>query len=380
MIWASRKGQPLAALALLFAVWAGARSWLWESPFAASVLAPGSPVAARNPVAEPDVPFSLPAQSLAGIPSVPVAGLTVPFSPPAPLAWPQPHAQQVFAPIAPVEQSAPPPLLAPRVGGGHQMLWMAAMSQLPLPASVSAVMDTQVASPQTRPPAPRQWRWSADGWLLWRDGGTGFNLPGAGLPGASVPVGTYGASQYGAVLRYRLAPGSGHRPTVYLRGTGSVDRPRYQEVALGLAVRPVPQIPVAATAELRATRSFGQTRLRPAVSLVTELAPVKLPLGAQAEAYVQAGYVGGTGATTFIDGQLRVDRPVARFGPAELRAGGGAWGGAQEGARRLDVGPSATLGFPAGGALARLSADWRFRLAGRAAPSSGPAITLSAGF
>jgi hypothetical protein len=29
---------------------------------------------------------------------------------------------------------------------------------------------------------------------------------------------------------------------------------------------------------------------------------------------------------------------------------------------------------------ARLGVDWRFRVAGDAAPSSGPAVTLSAGF
>jgi hypothetical protein len=259
------------------------------------------------------------------------------------------------------------------------MLWMAAVAQLPMPPGLLAATPTPW--PRSAPvatPAPR--RWSADGWLAWRRGGTGYNLPGGGLPGAHLPVGTYGASQYGAVLRYRLDPASHLRPVIYLRGTGSIDAPRYQEMALGLALRPVAAIPVAATAELRATRSFGETRLRPAATLVTELPPIKLPFAARAEAYVQAGYVGGKGATAFVDGQLRIDRAVTRLGPAELRAGAGAWGGAQEGARRLDIGPSLSLGLADDQAAARLSADWRFRVAGRAAPGSGPAITLSAGF
>lgn len=56
-------------------------------------------------------------------------------------------------------------------------------------------------------------------------------------------------------------------------------------------------------------------------------------------------------------------------------------GGAQKGAARLDVGPaaSAAVGLGESGG-ARLAVDWRFRVAGSAAPKSGPALTLSAGF
>ncbi|MBW8785010.1 MAG: hypothetical protein JF593_10290, partial [Novosphingobium sp.] len=139
--------------------------------------------------------------------------------------------------------------------------------------------------------------------------------------------------------------------------------------------------PVTASAELRATRlAGGAVRLRPAAALVTEIAPIALPAQTRAEFYAQAGYVGGTAATAFVDGQLRLDRRIAGVGRSELRAGGGVWGGAQKGAARLDAGPSATLGFPAGAGAARLGLDWRFRIAGNAAPASGPALTLSAGF
>ena len=133
-------------------------------------------------------------------------------------------------------------------------------------------------------------------------------------------------------------------------------------------------------AELRATRLGGREVLRPAAALVSEFPPLNLPLGTRAEIYAQGGYVGGKGATPFVDGQLRLDRTLARAGRFELRAGGGVWGGAQRGAARLDVGPSVTLGLPLGSGGARVAADWRFRVAGDAAPKSGPAITLSAGF
>jgi hypothetical protein len=121
--------------------------------------------------------------------------------------------------------------------------------------------------------------------------------------------------------------------------------------------------------------------LRPAVLVVTGLRPVALPLGLRGEAYGQAGYVGGRFATGFADGQLRLDHRVVKLGKADVRFGGGAWGGIQKGASRVDAGPTLTVGQPLGGpASIRLGADWRFRVAGKAAPGSGPAVTLSAGF
>jgi hypothetical protein len=51
------------------------------------------------------------------------------------------------------------------------------------------------------------------------------------------------------------------------------------------------------------------------------------------------------------------------------------------GAARLgDIGPSASLRFPLDGGSARLAIDYRHRIAGNAAPASGVALTLSAGF
>ena len=134
-------------------------------------------------------------------------------------------------------------------------------------------------------------------------------------------------------------------------------------------------------AELRLSDQSGATRLRPAALLVTELAPIDLPHETRAEFYGQAGYVGGRNATAFADGQARVDKRIAQFGGAELRAGAGAWAGAQKGAARLDAGPSAVLGLPFGtSGSARLGLDWRMRVAGDARPGSGVALTLSAGF
>jgi hypothetical protein len=254
---------------------------------------------------------------------------------------------------------------------GHAMLWMAALGRMPLPDGLAAAMarrDTAAAPLPAAAPAPR--RWSADGWLMLREGGNA----GGGT------IARYGASQAGAVLRYRLDTASPHRPSATLRAIAALGASREREVALGLSARPLPALPVALHAELRATRMASGTKLRPAVFAVTELPRFSLPAGFAGEAYVQGGYVGGPAATTFVDGQLRADRKLADLGPAELRAGAGAWGGAQDGAGRLDIGPTATIGLAGSQGAARLGLDWRFRVAGQAAPSSGPALTLSAGF
>ena len=190
----------------------------------------------------------------------------------------------------------------------------------------------------------------------------------------------YGRSQAGAVLRYNLAAGSGHRPQSYLRASAALSGPRERELAGGLSARPLPEIPMRLAIEARVSESGGGTEVRPAAYVVTELAPAKLPFGAQGELYVQSGYVGGRFATAFVDGQARVERPVAEVGDLGLRVGAGAWGGAQEGASRLDVGPTAAVTFRLGDVRARLAADYRVRVAGEAEPASGPALTVSAGF
>ena len=262
------------------------------------------------------------------------------------------------------------------LAAGHQMLLMAALAQVPLDmVSLTAPGDSSGAPfHPVGHEAPRPRRWSADGWVLLRRGGN------VSLATGSAPA-TYGASQAGAVLRYSLAPDSDYKPAAYLRATAALNGSREKEAALGLSARPLPSVPVVASVELRATDQAGETRLRPAAMLVTQLAPFRLPLNTRGEAYVQAGYVGGRFSTPFVDGQLHVDKGVAQLGKGEVRAGAGAWGGAQKGASRLDVGPAATMGLGIGdSASARVSVDWRFRVAGNAQPSSGPALTLSAGF
>ncbi len=366
----ARRGQPLLVLLALLAGWVVLRMASWEAPL------PGTF----------DYHHALP-----DLPSDPLVGAAGP--PPASAGTaprlgmperPQPEAlplQPAMAPLPPAPAPAAVQPVPARVAAGHIMLWMAAFSQMPDPASLLPPSPPPALAPVAIPPqsaaaaiaaVPR--RWSGDGWLLLRRGGMAGPSAGPSSP-------TYGASQAGAVIRYRLDTESGHRPALFVRATAALNRSRERDVAAGLVLRPVPSLPVAVSAEARISDSRAGTRTRPAAFTHTELAPIDLPGGWRAEAYGQAGLVGGKGGTAFADGQLRVDRPVARFGPAELRAGAGAWAGAQEGVSRVDVAPGVTLGLPVGSAAsARVALDWRFRIAGNARPETGPALTLSAGF
>ena len=281
-----------------------------------------------------------------------------------------------LVPAPPVSEGAS----RPAVAAAQQLLWMAAMAELPSPQALLGDGETGklLASGLPHMRAADQRRWSGDGWLMWRRGGDGAPLGGFAPP-------SYGASQGGVVLRYRLASTSPFKPTLYLRATGALDGlggiSGDEEAAFGFSVRPIARLPLIAAVEARATHfPSGITRIRPAAMVVTEITPQPLPFAMRAEIYGSAGYVGGPGATAFVDGQLRIDRHIANVGPSELRAGAGAWGGAQVGASRLDVGPTATLGVFGGHMGARLGVDWRFRVVGNAAPTSGPAVTLSAGF
>ncbi|WP_264423975.1 hypothetical protein [Novosphingobium sp. KCTC 2891] len=217
-------------------------------------------------------------------------------------------------------------------------------------------------------------RWSGDGWLYLR---RGHGAPALGTLGP-----TYGASQFGAVLRYALAPGPRARAFGYLRVAGAMDAPfRDRHLALGLGLRPVRHLPVAVLMEARVQQGGRDTHVRPAVALVSEVQPLALPLGAEAEIYGQGGWVGGRDATAFFDLQAVADRSVLRPSiDADLRLGAGVWSGGQKGAVRLDAGPRVSLRTAIGGVPARLALDWRFRVAGDAAPRSGPALTVSAGF
>lgn len=403
------RGQPLVALVAILGGWVVVRTLMWDAGeagwpaiterpaliAAASVKpAPALPMARHDAVSidarretppEPLLTSGTMAGSMAGSivgptprpTSLPLVSLGAPPLAEAPEAMPvplrvspMPHPMPVHAVSAQGVPSLPheKPLLIVPVAAQH-LLWLRAMTRLPLPPEIAGYAS---AVSQARPMAPMQpRRWSGDGWLLLRDG--------KGTAGAGFTPPSYGASQVGAVIRYRLAPENAHRLALYLRATAALGSVRDQQAAGGLSARPVAKLPVTVAAEVRAVRQTGGgTRLRPAAFAVTELPEQQIGGGMRLEAYAQAGYVGGRDATAFADGQVRIDREIADWREFRLRGGAAAWGGAQKGAGRIDVGPSVTIGAPS--VNARLGLDWRLRVAGQANPRSGPALTLSAGF
>ena len=397
---ATYRGQPLVAMLMLLGGWVAMRVIVWDAAAEPS-REPPSLLAGGGAQSKRALRGPAPGTRPPGVPSAKLdpAPLGPPYaggsSAPPSAAMPSPAmARPAMPPFAPraIIMPGPVPVQAPRLGrvavaSGHNLLWMAAMSRMPL--LLGPVAGAQVAGqtvelpppgatvidpvPQSRPIRLAS-RWSADAWLMLREGGKPSFAGMTGRP-------SYGASQAGAVLRYRLAPGSPIRPVAYLQAATALNGVRDRELAAGLSVRPIRSIPLSVAGELRARDEPGGIRTRPAVVAITEIPYVTLPLGARLETYAQAGYVGGRGHTAFVDGQVRVDSAVKALGRAELRAGAGVWGGAQKGAARLDIGPAASVGFPLNErTYARVAVDWRLRVGGDAEPASGPALTLSAGF
>lgn len=387
-----RRGQPLAVLGFVLAGWIGVRAAVWEPPFALieAPFAAEFAGTARGPsptsgaiaqgVGEP-VPAALPFTRSSPESFAPLRPNRAVVEPALPLAGGAREPLALAAPLAPV--TAPPDTVTPHVAAAHQLLYLAALGQLPLPPGLALLAmppRPQVEPSGVRPAAlttAAASRWSGDAWLLVRRGSGGLAAA-SGFP-------AYGASQTGGVIRFALAPNSPHAPQAYLRVSRAIGGFDEGEVAAGLSARPFANLPLRLLGEARVQRGSGGTRVRPAASLVSELPPLRLPLGIVGEAYAQVGYAGAPlgakrGATAFFDVQAVADRKLASAGPAELRLGAGAWSGGQKGVARLDLGPRASLRLATGPATSRLALDWRFRVAGNAQPASGPTLTFSAGF
>ncbi|WP_336985815.1 hypothetical protein [Altererythrobacter aquiaggeris] len=266
---------------------------------------------------------------------------------------------------------------SPTLAAGNQLLWLAAMTTLPMAPETAALIgrksDPQIdANLNSSVPTGTVSRWGMDGWIFFR-----ANHVASPLLGASPAA--YGSSQFGAVVRYRIAQNSPRAPQAYVRTTSAINI-RQREVAAGLSARPVASVPLRLAGEIRLSDNGAGTETRPAVFAHSELPAINLPLGLRAEGYAQGGYVGGRFATAFIDGQAVATRQLADFDLGSIRAGAGVWAGAQRGAARIDAGPTAGMDVRVGAATARISVDYRVKIAGNAEPESGVAVTLATGY
>lgn len=372
------RGGPLVMLVLVLTGWSAARAIWWENPFVPLAASLGLPR---------EMPLASPA--------------------PAPVAVAE-QAEVRVPPLTRAQSGTPPLWLAasvqrgrqrqiaagdPRLAAAHRFLWLAALRD-PISAGRSSAEPAGApfwgAAPPFLPPVSQHsvpanppadaggGRWSVDAWAFWRQGSDA-----APVSQGRVPI--YGASQAGAVLQYRLAPGSARDPRLYARAYRALVRRGESELAVGASARPFAQVPLRAAGEVRYTDAAFSDTFRPAAYVVTELPPVELAYGAQLEAYGQAGWVGGPDPTGFADGQASITgevRPVANLTGNALRLslGAGAWGGAQNDAQRIDIGPTLRLDLDVGEVPARVSVDWRERVAGDASPGSGLAATISTRF
>lgn len=222
-------------------------------------------------------------------------------------------------------------------------------------------------APLLRSASTRPDRWHGSAWMLWRDNGTSPT---------DAALGRLGASQAGLRVDYDLTPSAPIRTVAYARATSALQRPSAPEAAIGLSIQPARTVPVSLAVERRIALD-RRARNAMAIMAVGGFGPTRVGGGLEAEAYAQAGMVGLNQRDAFIDGKLSLLAPIDT---TKLRIGAALSGGAQPGVERIDIGPEMQIRLPLPNIPARIAVEWRERIAGRAAPSSGLAITLAADF
>jgi hypothetical protein len=223
-------------------------------------------------------------------------------------------------------------------------------------------LQASVAAGAPLPAARGRSRFGGSAWAILR-------------PGDAAPfVPQLGGSQAGARLTYAID--QARRLSVAGRFSSALES-RQSEAAIGLDWQPT-SLPVHLVAEQR----IGVDRARggPALGLIGGFGPVPLTSWLLLDGYAQGGGIARDGIEGYVDGAMRVSYSLAKLGPARIDLGLGAWGAAQRGASRIDAGPWLSTALPVAGRSLRLSIEWRQRLAGRAEPTSGPALTIGTDF
>ena len=118
----------------------------------------------------------------------------------------------------------------------------------------------------------------------------------------------------------------------------------------------------------------------PTLLVIGGVGPTPVAAGFTLEAYGEAGAIKRDGVEAFGDGAARMTHKVASVAQAQVDVGAGVWGAGQRGVRRLDVGPTIGAILPIAGVAFKITADWRERIVGNAAPGSGPALSIGTNF
>lgn len=313
-----------------------------------------------EPVAPADLPQSIPSQSYA-----PVSyGQTLP----RPVIVPVYYAARMSVPVVTTSSdgSVPPQrAIYYRSNPAFDEWPLSQYASAASPPRNPVVIDQGNTPAAPVPPLqPRLDRLQLSSWALLR----GQDAAIAGSHSLATG-GQLGASQAGARLIYNLT----RQIAVAARISSEVGR-RGGEAAAGVRVQPLVVLPVWLTAERRqAVGKYGGGRNAFALFLEGGTYQRPLPWRFSLDAYAQAGVVGAHSRDLFIEGGMTVTRPIYR----QFSGGIGAWGGAQPGIARLDVGPRLTMRVRRNLVV---HVDWRQRLKGKARPGSGPAITLAGDF
>lgn len=347
----------------------------WAGVRAASLgLIPGTAnlTSAAEAATTPSLPAIAETQFTPPAPPMPVDG---PMTEAGYPAYPQPVAIPYYVPVpasmprtamrpgrsAGWSQVAPPPdplYFGPEVEPPQPTTRLAST---PSGARSLSPAPDAIPGPRATPPVARRFdRLELTAWAL---------LRGSPGPGNLATGGTLGGSQVGARLTYKFSPAL----AATLRSSSSVGGIRYAEVAAGVRYKPMASLPVAVTIERR--HALNRWGGRSAFALFAEGGLYQTPVFglANLDLYAQGGVVGFKSRDLFFDGAATFTRPVWR----NWSAGFGVWGGAQPGLYRIDAGPRVSMNVGRG---IRLHADYRQRLAGEAAPSSGPALTIAGDF
>jgi hypothetical protein len=362
--------KSIRFIGLALFAWAGVRAVSLGIVPGTEALAFDSSAARRGSPLPPIEPTSLPPIEPVATgreiypPGMTVAGSTAYATYPA---YPGFAPYPVYVPVnAGAVRSAPPQVIyvnRPYGYPGEAEVRRGAMAEAEIPYEMTylAPVPTPKSTPSFEEPKrlPGVDRLSVTGWAMMRNEGGPDSLAGRGM---------LGGSETGARLMWRVTPSL----AASLRASAPVNSQRGAEAALGVRYQPFQAWPVAVTLERRrAVKQYG----RNAFAMFAEggVYGRTIPWQSTLDGYFQAGVVDFNNPDWFVDGQLAVSRPIWR----NLSGGLGAWGGAQPGLNRFDVGPRLSLRV---GQRMRAHVDYRLNVAGNAAPGSGAVVTLAGDF
>lgn len=387
-----RRGRPLRALALfglLLGLWLAARLpvLLGDAGRAITAMQPARPL----PTAKPPAMLAARAAPLAvaarADPAAPAVAPSVPrhlpryakaanlprFAGARPVAAPPGVAP--IASLPPAAPAMPPP--GPRNPGFD--LATRAYAELAAGNRRRAAGLFQEAIEAGPDPRRSEWqaqrrsltrRWSAEAYVLARDAGP--------VNPAAGPL--LGGGQAGANLAYTPDPLMRRPLALVARLNAANSDDRSAQAALGLRWQPARGVTLSAERLIAiGENARNDWTLRAAAGAALRRGR------AEWSGYGEAGVLGN--GDVYAGAQTRATVDIARAGPVAIAAGPAAWASVQTGdapgaatIHRADIGPTVVARAPLGRLTVEVAADWRFRVAGNAAPDSGPALKLSTRF